>query len=910
MRSLFPPNALFAPLRNRLSPLPLGIALLTLSALYLALPARDRMDSAAALAILLHIGLGLLLIIPVGLALVRRLQRTAAEASGRRAILLTILLIGFLCALTGVYLTLRAAFGHSAAHDSLMSVCHIAASIAALLLAVGFKFLSASKHRPRNPETAATPNAALSFLPILLLILLLAQGALWGAAALLPEYKPEEYYRDLTATNAEQAQNPLFPAGLRLQDADGTEPKSPVSWNLPSSAACGRAGCHVSAYREWQASGHHFAGTDVFYQAVLQQYAAKSGRQAALWCQGCHAPQAVLAASESQVQSGKIEAAASEGVSCYACHAAVGTPTRTGNGHFVLAEPQDYPFGNAGGWQRGLHDFLLRVRPGPHQRAYLKPELHGASEFCSSCHRQSFSVAQNHYQFLRGPDEYGEWQSSPFSGRAARAPVWNAPPAQTCQDCHFPPQAAGHYRHDAPGGNTALPALRGDNSRLAQTEAYLREKISLDIFALRRQPDANQGEQWIAPLDNPPAPYSLHPGETWTLDILVSNRGVGHNFPSGYADIKEAWLELRLTDSSGRPLLANGLLTNPAADLLPDTHIFTALGLDRAGMPITRHNLTEQVTTVYRRSIASGSSDVARYNLTLPRQSADGKPLTGSLHLSARLRYRSLRPDFARWALSAAPAGNRRADAAFTPPVTTLAEAALSLPLQRPAPGTKNRSAAENREQSERFIRYGNALLAPTEKPDVSRALRAFRVAEELAPERTEPALGIGKIFLLEPDLRLAAANFTKVLKKDPQNSAAAANLSVVYNKQGQHELAIQTIQPLLTRFPQDGKLQFDYGLALFKAGRYEPAAEAFQRALAADPDDPAAHFQLKRCYEVMRKVSQARREDSITRYLAEDKLAPLLVPRYLAFHAKERLSAQPFPVHTLRPVYAPTKSK
>lgn len=881
----------------------IGIGILSLSAFYLSLFARDIMNSAAALAILLHIGLGLLLIIPVGLSVRRLYLQSAAESSIRRNAIIAAGLFAALCAFTGIYLTLRAAWGQSAAHDSWVGTCHIVTGVFALLLIIWRYFSGATKRKTRHSGAAVATKTALPSLSVLLLLLLFAQGALWGTAALLPEYNSDTYYRDLTATNSEQAANPLFPAGLRLRAADGTEPTSPVHWNLPTSESCGRSGCHPESFRQWQASGHHFAGTDVFYQSVLEQTAARSGRKSMLWCQGCHAPHAVLASSEPQAQKQRINDAEGEGVGCYSCHAAVGTPTRTGNGHFVLAEPQDYPFGNAVGWKQNLHDFLLRVRPGPHQRAYLRPELHASSEFCSNCHRQSFSVAQNHYQFVRGSDEFGEWQQSPFSGRAARASARNGQMVRTCQDCHFPSQIDGGFNHESPGGNTALPALRGDKSRVEQTETYLRGKIALDLFALRRRPSANQNEQWIAPLDSPLNPYSLQPGETWTLDILVTNRGVGHDFPSGYTDIKEAWLEIKIMDAAGRTVLANGVLQNPGTALPQDAHSYSSLVLNRMGDPIANHTLTEQVTTAYRRAIAPGSSDVARYSITVPRKSANGKPLLGPLQLSVGLRYRALRPDFARWALGAASDIDREKAAHFVPPITTLAETTLTLPMRRFVEEVSLASAAERRDQSERFVRYGTALLAPLEKPDFGGALRAFRTANELAPDRAEPLMGIGRVFLTEPDLRLAGSNLTMALQKDPTNSAAAADLSVVYNKQGQHEQAIQTLIPLLARYPQDGKLQFDFGIALFKAGRYDQAVKAYQDALAADPDDPAAHFQLKRCYEVMRQISDARREDSITRYLAEDKFAPVLIPRYLVGHPDARQSAQQFPVHRLRPV-------
>ena len=252
-----------------------------------------------------------------------------------------------------------------------------------------------------------------------------------------------------------------------------------------------------------------------------------------------------------------------------------------------------------------------------------------------------------------------------------------------------------------------------------------------------------------------------------------------------------------------------------------------------------------------------------------------------------------MRPDYSRWALSGTAAQK------FEPPITDLAEAAVVLPLQQHIEAHAGSDRGVKRSIAERFEAYGTGLLAPQDKPDIGGAVAAFGIASRLTPERPEPWLGLGRAYLREPDLRLAAGNFERALRSAPGSAAAIAELSVVYNKQGQPERAIQALTPLIARFPQDAALRYDLGLGLFRAGRYPEAADSFRRSLAIDPDRYAAHFQLKRCYEVLQRVPEARTEDSITRYTAEDRAAARLVPPYLAKHPAG--AAQPFPVHELR---------
>jgi hypothetical protein len=868
-----------------------GLALLTLSGLYLLGPARAALGWDAALAVLLHIGLGLLLIVPLVIVGVRTLRTRLHHE--RRSLFWSAF---GLSAVTGLVLTLRAAGGISTASARGIWWAHVATGLLAALF-WGGRLLRARRRRTRPeqspaaetapPETSASETSSVgrslcrATLPrppfaSRLWLLLLTMGTLGlGGTALLPRYDAAAYYRDTTATNAAQAENPLFPAGVRL--AAGSR------HTAPEAGYCGRDGCHAGALEAWHGGGHQQAATDPVYRRVRDAYAAQAGATAAQWCAGCHEPlRAVQNAGVAYAATTGADPSAATGVDCVACHAMTDVSARTGNGRFTLFLPQNTPFADRStGWRRGLHDFLVRVRPAPHQAAYLKPEIHTSSEFCGTCHRQSFNVAQNGYQFVHGMDTWGTWQSGPFSGRAARTAGLKTEAPRTCQECHFTRRSDGTFSHADPNA-MALPwqATLSQAKGAARTDAKRRHGTSIDIFALRRVKAAGQPEEWIAPLDAPGAGTALRAGETCLLDIVVSNRAGAHEFPTGYTDIQEAWLEVTLRDGKGRLLAESGKVGSGAGALPADTHAYRSIPLDREGKAITRHDLWRQVTTAYHRTIPSGGADIARYRLTVPR--AFTPPLT----VQARLRFRSLRPDFAKWV-------GLPGDV----PVTTLAEAKVALPL----PGASAQARPET-ETASRFVEYGVGLLAPKDAPDAARARRAFLTAQRLAPNRPEAFVGLGRAYLVEPELLAARAQFTAALRLAPDDPAAQADLGVVYSKQGEYDRALDLLRPLALRFPQDGALQFDLGLTLFRSGNYQAAVLAFENSLAADPDNAAAHFQLKQCFQHLQRVPEARREEALGQYLAEDHLLPLLVPPYLRAHPDLQQAAQPIPEHRLRP--------
>ena len=913
-----------------LNPLSCGVALIAGTAAYLAGPARDSMDAASAVAVLLHMSVGCLLIAPVAWAIIRAVQRSAANFG--RFLLSGIAIFASLCAATGLYETARAATGHSTAGDMASGLLHSLSGI----LAIGFALFYcrhivrlrggagpravdenapivgvpsgevcvpyvpfdslANARANEKPVRRALPSW--SWVVACAAFLTLTQGALFSTAALLPAYNAQEYYRDLTSTTAAQASNPLFPAGLRLQSRAGEMDGGALKVTLPDSESCGVSGCHPNAYREWHVSAHRFAGSDPLYLASLNESVRTSGEDIRGWCQGCHAPSQVIRAALRPADASR-SGSESEGVGCYACHGAVGTPTRTGNGRFVLAMPRDYPFAGDPAWRGKLHDFLLRVRPAPHQRAYLKPELHRSSEFCSGCHRQSLTLAQNHFQFVRGPDEYGEWAHSPASGRNSRTAGTRV--AQTCQDCHFRAQSTNrtNVSHAAPGGISTRIETSGVAASSEATRTQLLRAISLDMFAIRRMRSDGQPGEVIAPLDSPREPYALAAGTACLLDIVVRNQGVGHSFPAGYTDLTEAWLEVAVSNADGTPILSNGVVAAGQTEVPRDAHVYGSLGLDKLGEPILKHNLPAQVTEAYHRTIPSGGADIARYRFVVPPRTRNSAQQPNSIRITARLRYRSVRPGFMAWALgeTAKPGSGRPAVSA--PGILTLAETELFLPLSRTAPTTA--SSSRDWSVAERFMHYGEGLLAPQQNPDIGGAKYAFGQAKELAAARPDPWIGAGRVFLREPDLISAEHNFRKALTLSPGNPAATAELSVVYSQQGQPDRAIAALTPLVAAFPSDAAILNDLGLAQVRAGRYTEAAESFRKSLAIDPDQYAAHFQLKRCWEVLHRVPEERLEDSITRYMGEDLLAARLVPEYLKKRPEDARRAEPFPVHTLR---------
>jgi hypothetical protein len=82
-------------------------------------------------------------------------------------------------------------------------------------------------------------------------------------------------------------------------------------------------------------------------------------------------------------------------------------------------------------------------------------------------------VPVNHYRWIRGFNEYDNWQASGVSGQGARSFYYPAKPSQ-CADCHMPLEKstdAGNvngfvHSHRFPAANTAVPTANEDAQQL------------------------------------------------------------------------------------------------------------------------------------------------------------------------------------------------------------------------------------------------------------------------------------------------------------------------------------------------------------------------------------------------------------------------------------------------------------
>ena len=283
----------------------------------------------------------------------------------------------------------------------------------------------------------------------------------------------------------------------------------------------------------------------------------------------------------------------------------------------------------------------------------------------------------NHYRWLRGFNEYDNWQASGVSGQGARS-FYYPPKPQQCADCHMPLERskdAGNingfvHSHRFPGANTAVPTANEDAAQLKLTEEFLEERhrsawIFLLFLAaqapLRPRPKRRANRNWprLSPSAKKRKPKLLHSetsasgevapvtaplnrvqpalrrGDTVRVDVVVRTKKVGHFFPGGTVDAYDTWLELKGTDDKGQTIFWSGMVEdNGKGPVEKGAHFYRSLQIDAHGNPINKRNAWATRAVVYVRLIPPGAADTVHYRMLIP-ESAGNK-----ITLHARLCYR------------------------------------------------------------------------------------------------------------------------------------------------------------------------------------------------------------------------------------------------------------------------------
>jgi Tfp pilus assembly protein PilF len=735
---------------------------------------------------------------------------------------------------------------------------------------------------------------------------------------------------------------PFFPSSAQVYGGE----KIPSKFFMESDS-CKR--CHEDIYNQWNSSAHHFSSfNNQWYRKSIEYMQDTIGTKPSKWCGGCHDP-AVLYAGKMDTPIKQIvhTPEAQAGLGCMMCHSIADVKSTMGQGDFYLEYPKLHELAaSKNPLVRTVHDFMIKLNPEPHRRIFLKTFMKNqTAEFCSSCHKVHLDIPVNDYRWIRGFNEYDNWQASGVSGEGARSFYYPAKPQQ-CADCHMPLErsddmgniAGKVHSHRFPAANTALPTANEDAAQLKATEDFLTSgALTVDIFALSPASAAVKagavaehelattfavGEEAEAKITPGTAGEATAPvtaplnrvqpavrrGDTVRVDVVVRTKRIGHFFPGGTVDAYDTWLELKGVDDKGQTIFWSGMVADDGkGPVEKGAHFYRSLQVDAHGNPINKRNAWATRAVVYVRLIPPGAADTVHFRMKVPEK-------TGSkITLTARLCYRK----FAWFNTQFAFAGERDngasnpgvATAAVTPdyddtkmaftaslhgvsaksekipdlPIVAVAQNEVALDvLPANAPAPPPKTQLA-KEDWQRWNDYGIGLLL---QGDLKAAQAAFERVTEADPQNPDGWVNIGRAALQEGDVARARTVLEKALTLSPDLARTHFFYAGVLRQEGNYDGAAQHLTKVLGQYPRDRVALNNLGRVLFLERKYSEAVKALQQVLAVDPEDLQAHYNLMLCYNG----------------LGDEKMSKEHQARYLRFKADEASQAITGPYRQLNP--------
>ncbi len=609
--------------------------------------------------------------------------------------------------------------------------------------------------------------------------------------------------------------------------------------DLADAAYC--AQCHEAIASRWESSAHRVSSlNDPFYAATLALAQKHRSPEELGFCGGCHDPALLMTGRMTDRHPQVGDPDADTGITCLLCHDIAEEPGRLGNGSYVLRPPDHYPYyGSEDPEEQEQNRALIQSKPEKHKATFGPPHLH-SSELCLSCHKAHLPPELTRHRWLRGQNDYDPWFNSGAGGNSARTFYPPKDPQLRCQDCHMPrieaedPAAKGGTvpDHAFPGANTALPTVLGDREWAARNGAFLKNVLTAHIGALEVD-----GQRRLAPEGVVPVPA----GSTLRAEVVVRNIGSGHLFPGGVADLREAWLEVRLV-SDDRTLAASGLLDD-AGQLDPFAYRWNAVLLDRDGRHLTEHDVEDTYVVLSARRIMLGASDIVRISVPAPDVPA---------RLEVRVMHRKFAREYVTFALG---------EDAARMPVHVLAEAAVDLTpgkFTTPAPSDDAGPLLRN-------LGIGHLL-----RGDTRVAMEASEAAAQRLTDDAGPRLDLARIALADGDVPAAEQHVRAADALSPGHPTAAWLLGRIRAGQGQHERAVAAYDVALASFPRDREVLTLKAESLFRLERDEEAAAGLEAVLAIDPEHLGAHALLARIRD-----TQGRAEDAAHHQAAWERHRP-----------------------------------
>ena len=435
--------------------------------------------------------------------------------------------------------------------------------------------------------------------------------------------------------------------------------------------------------------------------------------------------------------------------------------------------------------------------------------------------------------------------------------------------------------HRWAAANTAIPYFYKWPDQLDAVTRFLEnDALGIDIFAVRRKSQGVSEEEFIAPLNR--RSFTVRPADRLTVEVVVTNKNIGHSFPPELRDFYEAYVEFVVTDEAGKALFQSGYI-KPNGHLDESAHNYKTYLVKLDGSFNDKHHIWRTRGVAQNNQIQSGRSDLVRYQFRVPEGAS------GALHLTAKLQYRRFTRVFSDYALGKS----------LDYPIVTMTTAQYLMRLGENRPVPQSEIPKTAMPDWRRWNNYGIALIDQRQYP---LAIDAFIQVAALDEKYRATAQVNQAIGLIELDQYNQAARLLEaVVKANPENMRALFQQARVFVRCGQLDEAEANIRRVLAVYPRDRMSLQQLGELCKIRHDFTGARECYEKILEIDPEDLGSHYNLMLIFRKLGMKEEAKRESKIFADLKDDPGALPLANMFLRKHPEMSNESVFWHVHDLQ---------
>jgi tetratricopeptide (TPR) repeat protein len=205
----------------------------------------------------------------------------------------------------------------------------------------------------------------------------------------------------------------------------------------------------------------------------------------------------------------------------------------------------------------------------------------------------------------------------------------------------------------------------------------------------------------------------------------------------------------------------------------------------------------------------------------------------------------------------------------------------------------------------QRWNDYGIGLFL---EGDFKGTTIAWEKVTEADPTNPDGWVNLGRVAVQEGDMERARTVLQKALAINPNLARAHYFYARVLRSDGDYDGAAKHLEIVLQQYPKDRVALNDLGRVLFLSRKYPQAMAEFERAIAVDPEDLQANYNLMLCYKGMGDATKAAEYEKLYLRFKADESAQTITGPYRRLHPEDNNERQLIHEHVSVPL-TPAKS-